>query len=334
MGNRIRWIDITKGMGMLLVISGHCVTLGSVIHNLIFAFHMPLFFILAGLVYVDNSMEVLVKKRIKSLIVPYLWFCVLGLIVTLIIPRWRSITLIGLLQDVYLGDPETVNVSSVWFLICLFWVTLLFAWINRINSQFVKTGILAAFLVGGLWVGTVIHNGDCRRFPLNLDVAPVALFFFAAAYFLRKQIFGFYSKYKGSGRLFFKLCSAVGLLLVFCFIVRQNGRVNLHGLTYNNWILYIIEGITGSVLLIMVVSYIEKTRLAVFFEWLGRKSILILGAQAIFVRLSVILINYCFDKDYSLYGLPMSFACLSFVFTAAGSILFAQCVTYLTESRT
>lgn len=47
--NRIDWVDISKGLGIILVIIGHCVYLGGLIHNWIFSFHMPLFFILSGI---------------------------------------------------------------------------------------------------------------------------------------------------------------------------------------------------------------------------------------------------------------------------------------------
>ena len=40
---RIEWLDIAKGLGMIFVILGHAVGFGTPPHNIIFAFHMPLF---------------------------------------------------------------------------------------------------------------------------------------------------------------------------------------------------------------------------------------------------------------------------------------------------
>lgn len=45
---RIAWIDIAKGITILTVIWGHTLTIDSSPRNLIFCFHMPLFFILSG----------------------------------------------------------------------------------------------------------------------------------------------------------------------------------------------------------------------------------------------------------------------------------------------
>ena len=39
---RIEWIDIAKGIGILLVVLGH-ITKNEVLYEIIYSFHMPLF---------------------------------------------------------------------------------------------------------------------------------------------------------------------------------------------------------------------------------------------------------------------------------------------------
>ena len=48
--NRIEEVDISKGIGMVLVITGHLCVSAS-LRSFIYSFHMPLFFILSGIVY-------------------------------------------------------------------------------------------------------------------------------------------------------------------------------------------------------------------------------------------------------------------------------------------
>lgn len=62
--NRIDWVDISKGLGIILVIIGHCVYLGGLIHNWIFSFHMPLFFILSGIFIRKIKLNSFIKKTI------------------------------------------------------------------------------------------------------------------------------------------------------------------------------------------------------------------------------------------------------------------------------
>lgn len=47
-GKRIEWIDVAKAICILLMIAGHTYPVGSKVRNIIFSFHMPLFFILSG----------------------------------------------------------------------------------------------------------------------------------------------------------------------------------------------------------------------------------------------------------------------------------------------
>ena len=54
--NRIIYIDIAKGLGILLVVSGHLIGEGGIsfshstaFHQIIYSFHMPLFFIISGI---------------------------------------------------------------------------------------------------------------------------------------------------------------------------------------------------------------------------------------------------------------------------------------------
>jgi fucose 4-O-acetylase-like acetyltransferase len=45
---RLAWIDVAKGITILLVVVGHTAPFGSTMRNYVFSFHMPLFFILSG----------------------------------------------------------------------------------------------------------------------------------------------------------------------------------------------------------------------------------------------------------------------------------------------
>ena len=46
--DRLNWLDIAKGLAIICTIIGHTVAFGGRTRNLIFSFHMPLFFLLAG----------------------------------------------------------------------------------------------------------------------------------------------------------------------------------------------------------------------------------------------------------------------------------------------
>ena len=78
MKTRIQWIDIAKAITIIAMIIGHSVPYGSSIRNLIFSFHMPLFFILTGYTMREDAdfkeLCLGIKKDFLRLIVPMLLF--------------------------------------------------------------------------------------------------------------------------------------------------------------------------------------------------------------------------------------------------------------------
>lgn len=89
---RLTYIDVAKGIGIVLVVVGHCIPDATSptgisipayrwLHDVIYSFHMPLFFFfLAGfmvscqkmLARAQKSLD-LVHKRISRLLVPYIF---------------------------------------------------------------------------------------------------------------------------------------------------------------------------------------------------------------------------------------------------------------------
>ena len=67
---RIGWIDVTKGIAILLVILGHSLV-GLKINDYIFAFHMPVFFITSGILFRPKSIPAVIKKNAQKLLIPY-----------------------------------------------------------------------------------------------------------------------------------------------------------------------------------------------------------------------------------------------------------------------
>lgn len=295
---RIEWIDIAKGIGILLVILGHAVQFGSPLHNLIFSFHMPLFFILSGIVYTYRDNKIFLYKKLVSLIIPYISFCIIGLLVSIIVPYWKSeLNIRAIIKDIYLANPDAINVSSIWFLVCLFIVSVFFNSIQKVDIkiQYIIVGVcLIAGFVYSKYFSELTFLPD-GRLPFNLDVSLIALTFFAIGVWMKKYI----TNYK----VFLVSC------VIFIFSCAPNGRVNLHGLTFNNPILYIMESISGAIILTYICYIIsikiKKKNIIKILKYLGQHSLIILGVQSITIRVYILIINIMEAKTYYLYGLPV-----------------------------
>ncbi len=73
---RIEYIDIAKGLAMLLIIAGHSLCEGYV-QNAIYSFHVPLFFFVSGYFFKEKRMHDLVRSNFRRLMVPYFITCAL-----------------------------------------------------------------------------------------------------------------------------------------------------------------------------------------------------------------------------------------------------------------
>ena len=71
---RIEWVDIAKGITIVLMIIGHT-GCPRIISSWIYSFHMPLFFILSGLTTNwGGHYLAFALKKIKSMLIPFLWY--------------------------------------------------------------------------------------------------------------------------------------------------------------------------------------------------------------------------------------------------------------------
>ncbi len=75
-GERIAWLDNARGIGIALVVAGHALTPGHA-RDVIYAFHMPLFFFLAGVTAPATAGQPLSRQAARlarGLLVPFAFF--------------------------------------------------------------------------------------------------------------------------------------------------------------------------------------------------------------------------------------------------------------------
>lgn len=120
----IPWIDVAKGIGIILVVIGHCMF---PLHILIDSFHMPLFFVIAGLTLnVKSSPFAFLKKKIKRIMLPFaFWYAMSWIIGINNSPLWFLYTLFFAIVLSYtiirLIPSMKVIALFVFFLSLLFW---------------------------------------------------------------------------------------------------------------------------------------------------------------------------------------------------------------------
>lgn len=137
--------DIMKGIGILLVLLGHVWTvLIPHIHQFIYSFHMPMFFIVAG--YFSKSYEEVpnrraaIKRYAQRLLLPYLFVAVVEVLWTVFLGitkhEWNAVYC-TLFSYLYSGTTEwetswgELYIGITWFLLALFWAKVMFLYLSR-----------------------------------------------------------------------------------------------------------------------------------------------------------------------------------------------------------
>ena len=87
---RLTYLDMVKGFGILLVILGHTYPDSNSIKIWIYSFHMPLFFIISGILLnhtntEDKDIKSIIISKFKSLIIPYIFFELLAIFIWMIL---------------------------------------------------------------------------------------------------------------------------------------------------------------------------------------------------------------------------------------------------------
>ncbi|MEA5020607.1 MAG: acyltransferase family protein [Gordonibacter sp.] len=192
--SRLGWVDIAKGLAIISVILGHSYEFGNPIHALVYSFHIPLFFILAGYTTKLKSQKQILVPSVKRLLLPYAALCLFNLLLNVINPA-VSFSDLGyvLLGYVFAGsDPAQPfgfpGVGLAWFLMALFTSRVLF---NVITTFFVRFKVpelvrAATFLL--LACGAYILSSYISL-PLAGNQAFVAMLFLYLGFILKKYQF-------------------------------------------------------------------------------------------------------------------------------------------------
>jgi acyltransferase len=145
---RIEWLDTAKAYGMFLVFFGHVIEsvwdagnpLGLQPFKMVYAFHMPFFFVLSGYLAKTEfpAFTVFLRRQIMSRLVPVVFFCVVLIPGHVILydpnEQWSMLGFVlgdpfGALLMLARGYP--IGNLIVWFLVCLFTVELLHFVVSR-----------------------------------------------------------------------------------------------------------------------------------------------------------------------------------------------------------
>ena len=287
---RIKYIDVAKGIGIVLVLVGHTGFIPQMLKQFIYAFHMPLFFVLAGFLMAvkgeaGKDLKSVILHKAKGLLVPYVIFSVLYLIVSFIEIKAGVVTDVSVagnaIRSLFLyGD------SVLWFLPCLFFAEaggLFIANYFGKNWQVILTialglGFYLPILRGQdifSKIGVMLNNGipsagNCLIMLWMVLLRSGMMLVFLMAGYLCKDAIGRLSRVRRVPKI---LVAIVSLLATFGVSLLNQSSIDIKNINIGNPFLFITGAMLGSVGIITLSMLLERVRILRFW---GRNSLIIM----------------------------------------------------------
>lgn len=171
------WIDVAKGLGMVLVVLGH-MSIPKGLEQFIYSFHVPLFFFVSGFLHRDNFSGQWCLRKLDALLLGYVLWGALE-IATCSWAKGESAS--PLLHGYLLGNGAGVS----WFLMSLLVVELLGGGIVRLLGAraggLCEGAVLLAVAGAGVWV----ERSAVQSVLMSCSVLPALALWLAGHLFAR-----------------------------------------------------------------------------------------------------------------------------------------------------
>lgn len=261
-------IDIFRSFGIILMVMGH-IGFGVQFDHFIHAFHMPMFFFISGMFFrakSNPSLVAFVKKKAKSLLVPYVVF---GLFHYLIwsVQNWPERSLEPLWCLFFINTDGLPIAGALWFLTAIFLTEVIYFLVRYYIKNIVIQNIVVILIA---LIGCLATTILPFRLPYALDAAFVGVGLIHIGNLFQKKIqHAFELKYYKW--LIFGIITTVQIFLNG-YINMRTGQYAIIPLFWLNAVLAVIVGINFAKYTMRIITPIMKE----IYTFIGRNSIVYL----------------------------------------------------------
>ena len=286
---RIAYLDIARGIGMILVVMGHVEYVNSTLRQFISAFHMPLFFLISGILIWERqeekrNLQELIKHKLRSIMLPYAVFSLLSFVV-----EGSRIAIKGLAQwhIVFRQLYQSLclqGVSTLWFLPALFMSELLFVGIRKKAKKGWTIAVLAVILVPVVYLNTLEKNiyqmyAGNLAWELLHDVLSMILrnlfctVFVAGGYYLSRYILPSLDK------VWQTFSCLMAFVILTALSIPMNWGVDLRYMNIGKPLFFLASAFCGSLMILFLSRLLAVLPIKAFLaplEFYGRNSLIIM----------------------------------------------------------
>lgn len=270
--NRIDYLDVARGIAIILMIIGHVVTPGWK-RTIIFSFHMPLFIIISGMFFkTGNSLKYELLNLFKKLIMPY----ILTIIITYILKYFiynQTTDFLNIFKQIIFAYSnrktfftDINGVGVLWFIPFLVICKIMYYWIEKFSR---KNEVLTGFICTTFTVIGIYLSKIEIFLPWSFDVALASMLFFYIGYLLKE--YNLLEKILSDYKVF--IC-----IIILYIVGIKFGYIELAIRSYPYGLICYITAVCGTIIVFQISKIIEKFSKYIkrVLCWYGKNSMYIL----------------------------------------------------------
>lgn len=248
---RVKSVDIFRAIGIICMVCGHTSMCPQSLSRYFTCFYMPMFFCISGYFYHETTIWNTIKKKARSLLIPYFFTGLLGTIIYYLFYN-PEYPVKDAFDALFLHSHKlTTLVSAIWFLTALFWAEIIFTLLKKTRSEiFLGVGCTVLALIG-----CSMHHFTSFRPVWCLDSAMTSVGFMYIGYLAHK-----YKNSKVIHRTLNMPWYGIVPLLVINIYMSSYNHISMWGNEYENIPLFWVNGLLGSIIWYNVSRYIDNIK--------------------------------------------------------------------------
>lgn len=293
--NRIAWIDIAKGIVIILMVLGHS-SIPKNINSFIYSFHMPFFFFVSGMLISNKSsskkltdLPQYITRKINSLLIPFLIYSIINIILS---PLYNDTNIIVFTKNILLNGWGG---NALWYIPVFFFSNIIskLLLINKI------TIILSVILLTTIGVFLNVNN---IILPWSLSTIPIACVYIMLGFILKDAI----SKIINIKSAIMKI-SISAICGVVSYVISQIYHLDMACNDITPVVPITVAALCGITFITLISNYLLKYKIvSKILMYTGRHTFEILA----FSQLIILIINAHFSINFILKYLIFSLTML------------------------
>lgn len=285
---RIKYYDIVKGIGIIAVVLGHVI--GEVpyrygvdlnesnLYIFLFSFHVPVFFIVSGMLLQLNNKKESIKsfviRKCKSYLWPYITFSIIAIITRVIFKVvFKETDVVSFLVKTSVKTIIGEGFLTLWFIPTLLFAEVLFCLMQRINKRVkVVVDIVVLLLCSTV---SILLKKEVFNIPKTIEEIIAIICRVLIAYIF--IVIGYLISKLDVNSIIIALLGLV-IIVANYFLCRTNGNVDIkEAVMGNNVLLFWYFSLSTSLAIIFVSKIIIKE--CIPLEYLGKNSLIIMATH-------------------------------------------------------